>query len=102
MALKFVLEHKSKHFSYSIRESMFQGRTLYFINVLVAYPGIHKHLAEKNSMYGADNIRIAKKRVMKKLKEYCIGTSAERPMKLLPIFVEEGYQESLFNDLDEE
>ena len=79
---------------------MYKGRTLYFINVLVAWPGIHKHIAEKNNMYGADNINLAKKRVMKKLTEYCVGTSAEKPMKLLPIFVEEGYQETLFNDED--
>ena len=103
MALKIVYEYKSRHFSYSIRESIFQGRTLYFISVLVAYPGVHKHLAEKNSIYGATSERLAKKKIMKKLKEYCVGTNAEKPMKLLPIFTTEGhgYQETLFNDLEE-
>jgi hypothetical protein len=98
MALKIVFEYKSRYFSYSIRESMFKGRMLFFINVLVAYPGIHKHLAEKNSMYGAASERLAKKKIMKTLKEFCVNTSAEKPMKLLPIFVDEGYQETLFND----
>lgn len=96
MALKIVYEYKSRHFSYSIRESAFQGRTLFFINVLCAYASVHKHLAEKNSMFGATSERLAKKRIMKKLREYCVGTDAEKPMKLLPIFKEEGYQETLF------
>ena len=47
-------------------------------------------------MFGATSERLAKKRVMKKLREYCVGTDAEKPMKLLPIFKEEGYQETLF------
>lgn len=100
MALNIVYQYKSRYFSYSVRESIFKGRTLYFISVLVCYPGIHKHLAEKNSMFGATSERLAKKRIMKKLKEYCINTEAEKPMKLLPIFTEEGYQETLFNDLE--
>lgn len=101
MALNIIYQQKSKYFSYSIRESMFQGRTLYFISVLVAYDKIHKHLAEKNSMYGATSLRLAKKKIMKELKKYCVGTSAERLMKLLPIFSDVGYQETLFNDLEE-
>lgn len=80
---------------------MYKGRTLYFINVLVGYAEVHRHLAEKNSMFGATSERLAKKRIMKKLKEFCVNTSAEKPMKLLPIFIEEGYQETLFNDLEE-
>lgn len=96
MALKIVYEYKSRHFCYSIRESVFQGRTLFFVNVLCGYGSVHKHLAEKNSMFDATSERLAKKRIMKKLREYCVGTDAEKPMKLLPIFKEEGYQETLF------
>lgn len=96
MAINIVYQFKSPHFSYSIREGFFKGKTLYFINYFVAYDKIHKHVAEKNNMYGCTEVRLAKKKLMKELKETCKGTSAEEPMKKLPIFIEEGYQESLF------
>lgn len=103
MALKIVYEFKSKHFCYSIRESPFQGRILFFINVLVGYAEIHRHVAEKNHKFGCTSERLAKKKIMKTLKEFCVGTGAEKAMKLLPIFKEEGYQETLFsNDYEEE
>ena len=98
MALNIVYEYKSRYFSYSIRESFYKGKNLFFINVLVCYPGIHKHIAEKNNLWGATKEKYAKNRIKKKLKEFCLGTAAENSMKLLPIFTEEGYQETLFND----
>lgn len=101
MALNIIYEYKSKHFSYSIRKSILHGKNLYFINVRVVYAGIYKQVSERNSIYGATSERLAKKRIMKTLKYYCVGTSAEKPMKLLPIFSDVGYQETLFNDLEE-
>ena len=96
MPLKIVYEYKSAHFSYSIRESPFRGRTLFFINCFIAYDRIHKHVAEKNNLYGCTSVILAKKKIMKYLKDNTKGTSAEEPVKKLPIFIEEGYQESLF------
>lgn len=96
MALKIVYQYKSPHFSYSIREGFFKGQTLFFINVLAGYAEIHKHIAEKNNMFGCKTEMLAKKKIMKTLKDFCLGTGAEEAMKKLPIFQEEGYQEELF------
>lgn len=98
MALVITYSYKSKNFSYSVRESQYKGHTKYFVNVYIACKEVHFHVAEKNSSWGCNSERLAKKKIMRVLKEKCVGTGAEEQMKNLPIFQEEGYQETLFPD----
>lgn len=96
MAIVIVYQYSSPNFKYSIRESQYKGKTMYFINVLICCREVYYHLAEKNNDFGALKERYAKNKIMKCLREKCVGTTAEEQMKTLPIFIEEGYQESLF------
>lgn len=93
-----VLEHKSKTFSYSVRTFDFGKQTRYFIYVYISCNYVNYQVAEKNNNpYPALSLNQAKKKIMKILKAKCVGTPAEEPMKKLPIFEDEGYQEELFN-----
>ena len=96
MAIDIILQYKSSTFSYSIRKSQFKGVEKYFINVYISCSGVFYQLAEKNNLYGAGTEVAAKKRIMKVLKEKCLGTEAESYMLKLPIFQQEGMQGELF------
>ena len=89
-----MLNYKSWEFSYSIRETNF-GKPAFFIYLMINCKGVTYQVAQKNLDYSFPTELAAKKRIMKLLKDKCIGTKAEQKMKALPIF-DNGYQETLF------
>lgn len=89
--------YKSKQFSYSIREFPFGKQMRFFINVYVSCNGVYYQCSEKNNIkYPSLSELQAKKRIVKLLKRACLETAAEKKMKDLPIFHDDGYQEELF------
>ena len=90
------LSYKSREFSYNVREANFGKEKKYYIYVSISCGGVAYVLSQKNDYkFGATSLLQAKKRIMKVLKDRCVGTHAEERMKSLPIFID-GYQERLF------
>lgn len=91
-----MLNYKSREFSYNVRSFAYGSETKYFIYLYICCEGVLYQASQKNSYkYGFPSEEAAKRKIVKLLKHHCVGTSAEKKMKALPIF-DDGYQETLF------